>query len=106
MSKGSKEALMIDLDALPMRIALGQASELTDEYLAFARQCGVEDIQLNTPVLPGEERWEHEDLLALRRRAEEHGLRMICLENVPICFYDKIMTQRTIRHARYDEHGG
>lgn len=81
----------INLDALPMRIAIGQFTELTDEQLAFAKQCGVEDVQLNTPKLPGEERWEYEDLLALRRRAEEHGLRLICLENVPIRFYDKIM---------------
>jgi mannonate dehydratase len=82
---------MINLDDLPMRIAIGQMSELTDEQLAFAVQCGAEDVQLNTPKLPGEERWEVEDLLALRRRAEEHGLRLIALENVPIRFYDKIM---------------
>src|SRR5262245_35818437 len=82
---------MIDLNALPLRVAIGQFSELTDEQLAFARQCGAEDVQLNTPRLPGDERWEYEDLSALRRRAEEHGLRLICLENVPIRFYDKIM---------------
>jgi mannonate dehydratase len=74
-----------------MRIAVGQFSELTDEQLAFARQVGAEDVQLNTPALPGDTRWEYDDLLALRRRAEEHGLRLICLENVPIRFYDKIM---------------
>ena len=48
----------IDLDALPMRIAVGQINELTDEHLAFARQVGAEDIQMNTPKLPGEHRWE------------------------------------------------
>ncbi len=83
---------MIDLNELPMRIAVGQMSELTDEQLAFAVQCGAEDIQLNTPRLPGDERWEYEDLLALRQRAESAGLRVIALENVPITFYDKIMT--------------
>jgi mannonate dehydratase len=82
----------IDLNALPMRVAVGQFNDLTDEQLAFAAQVGVQDVQLNTPNLPGEERWEYEDLLALRQRAEEHGLRLICLENVPIRFYDKIMT--------------
>jgi mannonate dehydratase len=82
---------MMNLDELPMRLAIGQFSELTDEQLAFAQQCGVEDVQLNTPRLPGQERWEYEDLLALRRRAEEHGLRLIALENVPVSFYDAIM---------------
>src|SRR6266568_4937519 len=82
----------IDLAALPMRIAVGQINELSDEHLAFARQVGAEDIQMNTPKIPGEHRWETEDLIALRRRAEDHGLRLITLENVPVRFYDKIMT--------------
>jgi mannonate dehydratase len=82
---------MINLDDLTMRVALGQFSELTDEQMAFAKQCGCEDVLLNTPRLPGDERWEYEDLLAWRRRAEEHGLRLICLENVPVRFYDRIM---------------
>src|SRR5690348_7969834 len=81
----------VDLSALPMRLAVGQINELTDEHLAFARQVGLHDIQMNTPKLPGDERWELEDLRALRARAEEHGLRLICLENVPIHFYDQIM---------------
>ncbi len=81
----------LNLETLPMRVAIGQMNELTDEQLAFAQQCGVEDVQLNTPKLPGEARWEYEDLLALRRRAEEYGLRLIALENVPISFYDQIM---------------
>lgn len=82
---------MIDLNALPLRIAIGQFSELTDEQIAFAQQIGVEDIQLNTPRLPGDERWEYEDLKALADHAAENGLRVICLENVPVRFYDKIM---------------
>jgi len=85
-----------------MRIAIGQFAELTDEQLAFAKQCGVEDVQLNTPKLPGEERWEYEDLLALRQRAEECGLRLICIENVPIRFYDKIMLGRPGREQQLE----
>ncbi|HLJ55181.1 MAG TPA: mannonate dehydratase [Chthonomonadaceae bacterium] len=81
----------IDLNALSMRIAVGQINELTDEHLAFARQVGAEDIQMNTPKLPGDHRWELADLEELRRRAESHGLRLIALENVPVRFYDKIM---------------
>jgi mannonate dehydratase len=82
---------MIDLSSLPMRIAVGQFSELTDEQLAFAKQCGADDILLNTPRLPGDERWEYDDLAAWRLRAEDAGLRLICLENVPLRFYDRIM---------------
>jgi mannonate dehydratase len=85
------EDAMINLEELPMRVGVGQYSELSDEYLAFAVQCGVKDVQLNTPRLPGTERWEYEDLKGLRERAESYGLRLICLENVPVSFYDKIM---------------
>ncbi len=82
---------MIDLEELPMRVAVGQMNELTDEQLAFAQQCGVQDVQLNTPKLPGEERWELEDLRGLRQKAAARDLRLIAIENVPIAFYDKIM---------------
>ncbi|MCA1553751.1 MAG: mannonate dehydratase, partial [Chloroflexi bacterium] len=82
---------MLDLNTLPMRVAIGQFNELTDEQIAFALQCGVQDVLLNTPLLPGDERWEFKDLLKLRTRAEERGLRVICLENVPVRFYDQIM---------------
>jgi mannonate dehydratase len=82
---------MIDLDALPMRIALGQFNELTDEQLAFVKQCGCDDVLLNTPKLPGEHRWEFRDLVLWRTRAENAGLRLVALENVPITFYDRIM---------------
>src|SRR5438067_2354607 len=81
----------MDLDDLPMRIALGQFNELTDEQLQFVKQCGCDDVLLNTPRLPGDERWEYDDLRALRQRAEEAGLRLIALENVPVRFYDRIM---------------
>lgn len=93
---------MINLDALPLRIAVGQINELTDEHLAFARQVGAEDIQMNTPKLPGEHRWEAEDLIALRRRAEAFGLRLIALENVPVRFYDKIMTGQPGREVQLE----
>jgi mannonate dehydratase len=82
---------VINLDELPMRIGLGQFNELTEEQLLFVKQCGCDDVLLNTPNLPGEERWEYEDLAALRKRAEEYDLRLIALENVPVRFYDKIM---------------
>ena len=74
-----------------MRIAIGQFNELTEEKLIFARQLGVDGVQMNTPLLPGERRWEEADLANLRAWAEEHGLRFEAIENVPIHFYDKAM---------------
>ena len=86
---------MIDLDKLPMRVGAGQFNEMTDELLQFIKQCGCDDILLNgyggIAGLPGDERWEFNDLVMLRSRAEDAGLRLMALENVPLRFYDKIM---------------
>ena len=79
------------MSPLPMRIGLGQFNELTDEKLQFIKQLGVDDFLMNTPKLPGEKRWEFNDLLLLRTRGEDGGLRLAALENVPIQFYDRIM---------------
>jgi mannonate dehydratase len=87
---------MINIDELPMRLGLGQFNELTEERAAFIRQLGVQDILFNlipgTPHLPGENgRWEYNDLLMLRSRCEDAGLRLMAIENVPFNFYDKAM---------------
>ena len=78
-------------DRHEIRIGLGQFSELTDEKLAFIKQLGADDFLMNTPNLPSEQRWEYEDLLALRKRADVAELRLMCLENVPVSFYDQAM---------------
>ncbi len=93
---------MIDLNSLPMRVAIGQFNELTEEQLVFAVQIGVQDILLNTPNLPGNERWEFMDLLNWRAKCEERGLRLIALENVPVRFYDKIMLGLPGRERQLD----
>lgn len=86
---------MIDLDKLPMRVGAGQFNAMNDELLQFIKQYGCDDIQLNgyggISELPGEERWEFNDLVNLRSHAENAGLRLMALENVPFRFYDKIM---------------
>ncbi len=74
-----------------MRVAIGQFSELSHERLTFASQLGASGVLLNTPVLPGTERWEAADLLWLRKRCEGHGLRLEAIENTPVSFYDKAM---------------
>jgi mannonate dehydratase len=86
---------MLDLNQLPMRIAVGQLRELTDDVIQFVHQMGIQDIQFNfyhgSPHVPGEARWEFIDLLKLRTRCEDAGFRLNAIENVPIKFYDKIM---------------
>ncbi|MBI2942475.1 MAG: mannonate dehydratase [Chloroflexi bacterium] len=74
-----------------MRVAIGQLRELDEGILRFAQQLGVEGVQVNTPKLPGEKRWEFMDLLRLRMHAADYGLRLEAIENVPISFYDKAM---------------
>ncbi|MBI3910891.1 MAG: mannonate dehydratase [Armatimonadetes bacterium] len=93
---------MINLNDLPMRIALGQFGELTDEQVAFLKQCGCEDVLLHFPPIPGEKKWEFRDLVLLRARAEDVGLRLICVENVPMRFYDKIMLGLPGREEQLD----
>ena len=82
---------MIDLDGLSMRVGLGQFKHITEEQLRFIKQCGVDDFLLNTPRLPGQQHWAYEDLAWLVQQSEEHGLRLMAIENVPSTFYDHIM---------------
>lgn len=81
----------MNIDELPMRIAIGQANQLTPEIIQFAHQTGIHDIQFNTPRLPGESRWEYADLRDLRQCCNDAGLRLNAIENVPIKFYVKAM---------------
>jgi mannonate dehydratase len=74
-----------------MRVAIGQFNELSDERLTFAAQLGASGVLLNTPVLPGEHRWEVGDLIWLRQRVAQYGLRLEALENVPVHFYERAM---------------
>jgi mannonate dehydratase len=76
---------------MAMRIATGQAARATDDYLSFARQIGVNGVQLNTPDLPGDQRWEEKDLRELREKVESYGLRLEAIENIPNHFYEMAM---------------
>lgn len=87
---------MLDYDSLPMRVAMGQIRELTDDVIHFTKQLGIEDIQFNffhgSPHLPtSDTHWDYMELLRLRTRCDDAGLRLNAIENVPIKFYDKIM---------------
>ena len=82
-------------EKLPMRIAVGQMRELTDENINFIRQLGIKDVQFNfyhgSPHLSGDSSWDYMDLLRLRTRCEDAGFRLNAIENTPINFYDKAM---------------
>ena len=93
---------MIDINQLPMRVGLGQFQEITPARLQFIKQCGCDDFQLNTPALPGRERWEYEDLARLVDQARQAELRLIAIENVPLEFYDRIMLGQPGREAQLD----
>ena len=48
-------------------------------------------MQMNTPKLPGDARWEEKDLRALVEKAASYGLELEAIENVPTHFYHKAM---------------
>ena len=89
---------------MPLRIAVGQFNELTDEKLRFARQIGADGIQMNTPKLPGEERWEEADVRGLVEKSRAAGLPFDAIENVPVHFYDKAMLGLPGRDAQIENY--
>src|SRR5438132_13410427 len=74
-----------------MRVAVGQFQVPSHEILTFAKQMGCGGVLLNTPALPGTERWEYGDLWRLRKTVEGYGLRLEALENTPVAFYEAAM---------------
>lgn len=73
-----------------MRVAIGLPSDATDEHLNYAKQLGCSGVVLASPArLPGEARWEYEDLRALREWVEGHGLRLEAIQNWPARFFDR-----------------
>ena len=86
---------MPDVNTLPMRIAIGQVNELSEEFLTYSKQMGLDDVQMNLYNLPAgvpdTGKLDFQFLLHLRMKAEDRGLRLAAIENVPIRFYNKIM---------------
>jgi mannonate dehydratase len=75
-----------------MRPGFGQFHVASEEYLLFAQQFGATDVLFNTPLIPGDGgKWQLQDLVKLRLRVEQFGLKLTALENVPTSFYDHIM---------------
>ena len=73
-----------------MRVAIGLPSDLGDEHLHLARQFGCDDVIIASPRIPGDKRWEYEDLARLRERVEGFGLRIEAIQNTPIGFINPI----------------
>lgn len=74
-----------------MRMCVSQFQVFDDEMATFAKQLGFDEIQMNTPVMPGDGKWTYENMRALKEGIENHGLRMAMIENVPLPFYDKVI---------------
>ena len=82
-----------------MRVALGQHSAPTHDYLTFAKQLGVDGVQFNNigkgiDLIPEESDlpddkgyWDAADLKRLKQRVNDYGLVLEAIENVPRQFY-------------------
>ena len=68
-----------------------QLNTIDPETLIYFQQLGITDIQYNTPDIPGEKTWAFEDIKAYKEKTESYGVKLVCIENVPIRFYDKVM---------------
>ncbi len=79
------------MGATAIRVGIGQFNEMTDEILRYAAQLGVTTLQMNSPRLPGEVRWETADVKGLVDKAREYGLTLEAIENTPPQFFIKAM---------------
>lgn len=101
-----------EFDDLPMRAGLGQFRQPTDEYLQYAKQLGVKDVNLNFYIespddmdeiaLQGEDEWSYKQLRSLREQVEEADLRLTAIENLPAYHYDDILFDREGREKQLE----
>lgn len=70
-------------------------SAVDGDDLTFAAQMGATHVVLQSyadqGIVPGDERWEYDDLIQLRKKVEDAGLVLEALENVPLKFYEQII---------------
>ena len=87
-----------------MRMCVSQFQVYDEEMALYASQLGISNIQMNSPALPGSEKWELSDLRALRDRIEAHGQKLVMVENVPLIFYDKVILGLPGRDRQLDNY--
>ena len=64
---------------------MGLNSSLNAEAFRFMAQLGVQDVVLNTPPVPVKDgKWELVDLVGLKNRVDEFGLKLTAIENTQI----------------------
>lgn len=74
-----------------MKVMIGQVQQLDQETADFARQLGLDAVQLNTPSLDDSlGYWQYESLVQLREHCNSFGLDVVALENVPQPFMEAI----------------
>lgn len=79
------------------RVAFAVGGIPTEDALTFARQLGLGGVLVWEPNLPTTGRgsrtpvWEYMDLVHLRARCEDFGLRLEAIENTPMSRYDRAM---------------
>ena len=104
-----------NFEKLPIRIGLGSFSQPTDERLRFIKQVGVDDILLNfyrsslidtshqEQPLHGDGEWSFNELVSLRNRIEDYGLRLNAIENMPREFYRDVMLGKPNRDRQIEK---
>ena len=91
-----------------MRVGIGQLRDPSRDQLRFIRQLGVDDVIFNfagraaNVPLSGDTSWDFQELVQLRNRVEDAGLRLAAIENVPLDFYEDIMLGGPQRDEQLD----
>ena len=91
-----------------MRVGVGQLRNPSRERLRFIEQLGVKDVIFNfagnavDAPLSGESSWDFQELVQLRNRVEDAGLRLAAIENIPLDFYDDVMLGRDGRDEQLE----
>lgn len=80
-----------------MRPALDLFFPPTSEQLTFAKQIGVDDIVLFGTSLESWSELSFKNLIAIRNRVEDAGLRLFSIETFPARFYDQIILGKSTR---------
>ena len=80
-----------------MRAGIGQARDLEEQRLRFMNQLGVEDLLLSSldtlpsnDLEPGDP-WPLQELVQVRNRVEDAGLRLFGFEHMPVRTYDMLL---------------